>query len=78
MPDPSPITRSLRDVSAGEDGAFEQLIRLVYDDLRQLASHHLERNAAHRTLSPTGLVHEAYLRLADRDELTWKDLDNIR
>jgi len=73
LADPSPITKCLREVRAGDDGAFDGLISLVYDDLRLLASRHLERNAGHRTLSPTGLVHEAYLRLADRDGLTWED-----
>jgi RNA polymerase sigma factor (TIGR02999 family) len=69
----SPITRSLHEVREGRDGAFERLVGLLYDDLRALAAHHLDRNAAHRTLSPTGLVHEAYLRLASRDDLSWND-----
>ncbi|MCA9751441.1 MAG: sigma-70 family RNA polymerase sigma factor [Gemmatimonadetes bacterium] len=73
MEDVSPITRSLRAVRDGDQGAFESLVGLLYDDLRALAAHHLDRNAAHRTLSPTGLVHEAYLRLASRDQLEWND-----
>jgi RNA polymerase sigma factor (TIGR02999 family) len=71
--DPSPITRGIREVRAGQDGAFERLIGLVYEDLRLLASRHLGENASQRTLSPTGLVHEAYLRLAGREDLTWED-----
>jgi RNA polymerase sigma factor (TIGR02999 family) len=73
LSEPSPVTRRLREVRAGEDGAFEGLISLLYDDLRLLAARHLDRDAAHRTLSPTGLVHEAYLRLARRDGLDWED-----
>jgi len=69
----SPITRRLDDLRAGKDGAFEGLVDLLYDDLRRIAASHLERNAAHRTLNPTGLVHEAYLRLAGRDGLAYED-----
>jgi RNA polymerase sigma factor (TIGR02999 family) len=69
----SPITRGLRDLRAGKERAFEGLVDLLYDDLRRIAASHLERNAAHRTLNPTGLVHEAYLRLAGRDGLAYED-----
>lgn len=69
----SPVTQSLSNVRAGQDGAFEKLVSLLYDDLRLIAAHHLDPNAAQRTLNPTGLVHEAYLRLARREGLTWED-----
>jgi RNA polymerase sigma factor (TIGR02999 family) len=69
----SPVTRSLQEVRAGKDGAFEELVGLLYDDLRMLAAHHLDHNAAHRTLNPTGLVHEAYLKLAKQEDLKWED-----
>jgi len=69
----SPVTQSLRDVRAGKRRAFEHLVGLLYDDLRLLAAHHLDQNASERTLTPTGLVHEAYLKLAARDGLVWED-----
>lgn len=69
----SPVTLGLRDLRAGKDGAFESLVDLLYDDLRRIAVRHLGRDAAHRTLNPTGLVHEAYLRLAQRDGLAYAD-----
>lgn len=69
----SPVTRGLRDLRAGKEGAFEGLVDLLYNDLRRIAASHLERDAAHRTLNPTGLVHEAYLRLAARDGLSYAD-----
>jgi len=69
----SPVTRGLQDLRAGKEGAFEGLVDLLYDDLRRIAAGHLERNAADRTLNPTGLVHEAYLRLAGREGLSYED-----
>jgi RNA polymerase sigma factor (TIGR02999 family) len=69
----SPVTQSLKEIRAGKDGAFHRLVGLLYDDLRRMAAHYLDHNAAGRTLNPTGLVHEAYLRLAAHDELKWED-----
>lgn len=69
----SPVTRGLKDLRAGKAGAFEGLVDLLYDDLRGIAAHQLDRNAENRTLNPTGLVHEAYLRLAGRHGLAYED-----
>lgn len=69
----SPVTRGLKDLRAGKEGALEGLVDLLYDDLRRLAAGQLDRQAADRTLNPTGLVHEAYLRLAGRHGLTYED-----
>jgi RNA polymerase sigma factor (TIGR02999 family) len=57
------ITRILSAVERGDPQAAEQLLPLVYDELRKLAAHRLARQTPGQTLQPTALVHEAYLRL---------------
>jgi RNA polymerase sigma factor (TIGR02999 family) len=52
---------------AGDDRAVEQLLPLVYDELRRLAGGYLRRERPGQTLQATALVHEAYLRLVDPD-----------
>jgi RNA polymerase sigma factor (TIGR02999 family) len=59
----SDVTRLLSDVEKGDRQAAAQLIPLVYDELRKLASGHLANEGAGHTLDATALVHEAYLRL---------------
>ena len=59
----SDLTSVLDALRAGEPDAAAQLLPLVYDDLRRLAAHRLAHEAPGQTLDPTGLVHEAYLRL---------------
>lgn len=61
------VTRLLRRWTAGDRGAVEELVPLVYRDLRELADRYLRRERADHTLPPTGLVHEAYLRLVGSD-----------
>src|SRR5688572_25034097 len=69
---PSQITGLLRRWAEGDVGAFDQLVPIVYDRLRQLARQRL-RSAPHATLDTTGLVHEVYLRLADGPQLSLRD-----
>jgi RNA polymerase sigma factor (TIGR02999 family) len=57
------VTQLLSAIEAGDPQAAGQLLPLVYDELRRLAAHHLAHEAPGQTLEPTGLVHEAYLRL---------------
>lgn len=59
----SDVTRILESLKQGDDKACEQLVPLVYDELRRLARAKMASEAAGNTLSPTALVHEAYLRL---------------
>ncbi len=65
------ITHLVSEWSRGEEGAFDRLIEFVYDDLRQIAHHHLGLGPRDAILDTTVLVHEAYLRLAGVDEGTW-------
>ncbi len=59
----SEVTRILSAIERGEPHAAEQLLPLVYAELRRLAARKLSREKAGQTLQPTALVHEAYLRL---------------
>jgi RNA polymerase sigma factor (TIGR02999 family) len=63
----SDVTRILSQIESGEPKAAEQLLPLVYDQLRRLAARELSRESAGHTLQPTALVHEAYVRLVDRE-----------
>lgn len=60
----SEITRLVHRWSEGEEGAFDRLMELVYDELREIAHYHLQLGARDAVLDTTVLVHEAYLRLA--------------
>lgn len=59
------VTRILSEIDRGEPQAAEELLPLVYDELRKLAAQRLAREAPGQTLQATALVHEAYLRLVD-------------
>src|SRR5438105_2378811 len=65
----SEVTRVLSRIEQGDLRAAEQLLPLVYDELRRLAAHRLAREKPGQTLQATALVHEAYLRLVDTDQL---------
>src|SRR5438046_251515 len=59
----SDVTHILSAIEQGDPHAAEQLLPLVYDELRRLAARQLAREAPGQTLQPTALVHEAYVRL---------------
>jgi RNA polymerase sigma factor (TIGR02999 family) len=68
------LTRILSAIEQGDPKAAEQLLPLVYDELRRLAAQKLAREAAGQTLDATALVHEAYLRLIGNDnDRSWND-----
>src|SRR5213083_2989060 len=62
------VTRILSDVEQGDAHAAEQLLPLVYDELRQLAAQRMAQEKPGQTLQATGLVHEAYLRLVNVEQ----------
>ncbi len=64
------VTELLIKWSCGDRRALDELMPLVYDELRRLASVYLRRKAAKQTLQPTSLVHEAYVRLADQSRIS--------
>jgi RNA polymerase sigma factor (TIGR02999 family) len=73
MSSPPPVTRLLLDWSDGNERARDEMLPLVYDELRRLAASYLVRERHDHTLQPTALVHEAYLRLVDQRQVNWKN-----
>lgn len=71
--EPGEITRCLAALRRGDPGALERVVPMLYDDLRQLARNRLRRERDGHTLNTTGLVHEAYLRLATQRRLAPAD-----
>lgn len=66
------VTRILSAIEQGDAHAAEQLLPLIYDELRKLAAQRLAREAPGQTLPPTALVHEAYMRLVgDGQDQRW-------
>lgn len=69
----SPATQILADLSKSDPSvAAAQLLPLVYDELRSLAARYLRRERRGHTLDPTGLVHEAFMRLVDQSRVDWQ------
>ena len=69
----SDITRVLEAIQQGEAKAGEELLPLVYDELRRLAAAKMAREVPGQTLQPTALVHEAWLRLGAAGQPNWKN-----
>jgi len=67
------ITRLLVEWREGNERALEDLVPLVYGELRRLARHYLNRERRRPTLETHDLIHEAYLRLCDLQALEWQD-----
>src|SRR5262245_10142661 len=72
-PEAARITQLLIEWNNGRSGALEDLLPLVYRELRQLAAQRLRRERPDHTLQPTALVHEAYIRLVDQRRVHWKN-----
>ena len=68
----SQVTRILEEIERGDAAASEQLLPLVYEELRRLAFAKLANEKPGQTLQATGLVHEAYLRLVGSDQ-SWEN-----
>ena len=73
MASPRDVTAILGDWSRGNRAALNQLVPVVYAELRRIASRQLRRERAGHTLQPTALVHEVYLRLIDQREVDWRN-----
>ena len=69
----SDVTRILDRVHEGDSKAAEELLQLVYEELRKLAAQKMANEAAGHTLLPTALVHEAWLRLAGAEPQAWQN-----
>lgn len=71
MPEPD-ITQLLRELQDGDRSAFDRLLAAVYPALRQMARAKMRGQRDGHTLNPTGLVHEAYLRLVRYPDVAWE------
>ena len=67
----SDVTRVLNAIEQGDAKAADELLPLVYEELRRLAAHKMSRELPGQTLEATALVHEAYIRLADSNSHGW-------
>jgi len=67
------VTALLREWAAGDRGALERLMPLVYGELRKLAANELRAERRSHTLQPTALVNEAYLRLVGQRSVSWNN-----
>ena len=70
---PHDVTVLLTRVSAGDESAPGKLLELVYDDLRHLAAAYMQDERSDHTLQATALVHEAYLRMVDWENVSWEN-----
>jgi RNA polymerase sigma factor (TIGR02999 family) len=73
LADSHEVTHLLRQWAGGDPRARDEVIPLVYAELRQLAAHYLREERSDHTLQPTALVHEAYMRLVDQRSPTWQN-----
>ena len=67
------LTELLIEASSGDKPALDEILPLVYDELRKIAQNYLNRERPDHTLQATALVHEAYLRLIDQRKADWKN-----
>jgi RNA polymerase sigma factor (TIGR02999 family) len=72
MATPGEITQLLAGWSEGDEAALEKLLPLVYQELHRLANAYMRRERSDHTLQTTALVHEAYLRLVDQQNVRWQ------
>ena len=73
VPSPKEVTRLLVDWGNGDQAALDELIPLVYDELRRLARRYMRREYQNHTLQTSALVNEAYLRLIDQNSVQWQN-----
>ena len=70
---PGQITRLLLELSGGNRSVVDELTPLLYQELKRIAAAQLRRERAGHTLQVTALVHEAYLKLVDQRQVTWRN-----
>jgi RNA polymerase sigma factor (TIGR02999 family) len=67
------LTELLIEASRGDKKSLDEILPLVYDELRKIAQNYLNRERGDHTLQATALVHEAYLRLIDQRKVDWQN-----
>lgn len=73
MTEAQDLTRLLGELGAGRRDALDELVPMVYGDLRRIAHAHLRGEREGHTLNTTAVVHEAYVRLAQLERIEWQD-----
>jgi RNA polymerase sigma factor (TIGR02999 family) len=73
MPEKTDITQLLNKAQDGDKNALDELLPLVYNELRAVAGNQLKTERGDHTLQATALVHEAYLRLLDQHTIDWRN-----
>ena len=74
MPEPAgDVTQLLRQLRAGQPDAADQLVPLIYRELRRIAGAQMARERPGHTLQATAVVHEAYMRLAGEQDIEWQN-----
>ena len=71
--DQAQLTELLQQVNSGREDALEQLMPVVYGELRRQAARYLRRERQNHTLQPTALVNEAFLKLIDQRNVRWQN-----
>jgi len=74
---PGDVTQLLSAIDSGDARAAEELLPLVYEELRRLAAHKMANERAGQTLQATALVHEAWLRVAGSDRQQWRGREHF-
>lgn len=74
---PQNITQLLHDWKSGKKEAFDELMPLVYDELRRQASYYLKGERAGHTLQTTALINEAYMKLVDKNEIEYENRNHF-
>jgi len=69
----SEVTRILTDIEQGNAKSTDELLPVVYNELRRMAAHKMANEPAGHTLQPTALVHEAWLKLVDKPNQSWQN-----
>jgi RNA polymerase sigma factor (TIGR02999 family) len=72
-PSPDQITQLLKDWGHGDHAARDQLMPLVYQELRRMAHQHMRKECPGHTLQTSALVHEAFVRLVDQTDVQWQN-----
>ena len=70
---PQHITQLLKEWSDGNGASLDELMPLVYEELRRQAARYLRRERDNHTLQTTALIHEAYLKLVDQRKVKWQN-----
>jgi len=73
----SDVTRILQSIESGDAKAADELLPLVYEELRKLAAHKMAQEKSGHTLQATALVHEAWLRLVGSDRQQWRGREHF-